>query len=421
MVYPCGTEIGLEIYKAISKSAYYEIYGGSSSYDHGRFIFNKHIDNLPFICDDSTRDNIIEFNEIIKKYAFDFIYPAMDGVVTVFSKYKDCLEPIVIAPEYDTSAITRSKKKTYQLFKDIIPIPRLYESIEQIDQFPVFIKPDIGQGSVGTSKIDSKEELSSIKKNDSQLIMEYLPGKEYTIDCFTNQDGKLIFFQGRERKRTRNGISVNTILCDRKEFAVFAEKINSTLGQKGGWFFQLKEDRNGKLKLLEISSRIAGASAIQRCKGVNLPLLTVNIFNEISVEDVIINNYYLELDRALNNCYKIDLSYDEIYVDYDDTLIIDGKVNTQLIKFIYQSINNNKKIVLLTKHDGNLEDELDKYRIRNIFDKIVHIERNDDKYRYVLHKNAIFIDDSYGERKNISKKCNIPVFDTAMIECLMEE
>lgn len=117
LVYPCGTEIGLEIYRSLCSSPHYKVYGGSSTYDHGRFLYKNHIDHLPMIKDDSREELILEFNQAIKKYGFDFIYPAMDGVLTVFSKYRGLLEPVVIAPEKKTAEITRSKRKTYQLFR----------------------------------------------------------------------------------------------------------------------------------------------------------------------------------------------------------------------------------------------------------------------------------------------------------------
>lgn len=422
LVYPCGTEIGLEIYKALSMSIHYEVYGGSCSYDHGRFAFKHHIDGLPFIRDTSSEDEIIAFNNAIKEYKFDFIYPAMDGVVTIFSKYKKLITPIIIAPEYETATITRSKRKTYEVLKSEIPVPEIYKSVNDVESFPVFIKPDVGQGSVGTYKIENMTQLVEIKKEDeSQLILEYLPGKEYTIDCFTNEKGDLVYCKGRERRRIRNGISVNAFLVDNVEFEKLAQKINRVIKQKGGWFFQVKEAADGSLKLLEVASRIAGASAIQRCIGVNLPLLTVNIFNNIPVDDVVVNDYNIELDRALKNCYKVDLKYQYVYVDYDDTLVLEERVNTQLISFLFQCINQGKIIILLTKHDGSIEKDLVKHRVAAIFDKIVHLKKTEEKADYIKNTNSIFIDDSYGERKKVHDKCGIAVFDTVMIECLVED
>ena len=175
------------------------------------------------------------------------------------------------------------------------------------------------------------------------------------------------------------------------------------------------------MKLLEIASRIAGTSAITRNIGVNLPLLTANVFCGIRCDDVIINNYEIELDRAFENRYHVDLSYDTVYVDFDDTVVNRGKVNPSVVKFLYQCINNGKRIILVSKHDGDLQQELIRYRIDSLFDQVIHISRDEHKYTYVTSENAIFIDDSYGERKDIYTNCSLNVFDVNTLECLMEE
>lgn len=421
LVYPCGTEIGMEVYKAVHNSIHYEVWGGSCSYDHGRFVFENHIDNLAFITDRSDEKEIAEFNEQIKEYGFDYIYPAMDGVLSVFAKYQNCLEPVVIAPEEFTAAVTRSKKLTYETFEGILPVPKMYESIEDITEFPVFRKPDVGQGSAGTMKIHDKDELLANKKEgDGMLLLEYLPGKEYTIDCFTNGAGELLFAQGRERKRIRNGISVNAVLVNRPEFMDYAKRINEKLHQKGGWFFQLKEDANGELKLLEIASRIAGTSAIERCIGANLPLLTLDVYRGLNIDSLALNTYEIELDRALVNSYRLELDYNTVYVDYDDTVHMGDQLNLFVIQFLYQCVNTGKKLILLTKHEGDLEAQLKHFRIGQLFDEIIHIEQNHKKIDYINPQGAIFIDDSYGERAQVKEKYNIPVFDVSMLEALVK-
>ena len=421
LVYPCGTEIGLEVYRALQYSTHFEIIGGSSSYDHGRFVFKKHIDGLPFITDNSDRSEIEVFLKRILSHKIEYIYPAMDGVLTVFAKYRDVFEPeiTIITPDYLTTQIVRSKKKTYQLFQDKLPIPKLFEAREGIESFPVFIKPDIGQGSVGTKRINSHFESQQI--NFSEFVcMEYLPGREFTVDCFTNTNGRLVFVRGRCRKRVKSGISVNAYFVERPEFREFAEIINSTLKQKGGWFFQLKEDKNGELRLLEISARIAGTSAITRNIGVNLPLLTLEIFAGATIENVLINDYQIEMDRALSNCYRTSLAYSTVYIDYDDTIVIRNRINLEVIRFLYQCVNKNIRIILISKHLGDLKKELKDYKIYELFDEIYHIKQHEEKNQYITDKNAIFIDDSYGERVKIQEKFCIPVFDTHMVECLLE-
>ena len=126
------------------------------------------------------------------------------------------------------------------------------------------------------------------------------------------------------------------------------------------------------------------------------------------------------MDRAFANSYHISLKYDRVYIDFDDTLIWNGKVNLRLISFLYQCLNEGKKLILITRHNGDLTEELIKYRLANIFDEIIHLNRTEQKSDFIDKTGAILIDDSYGERKEVHKKLGIPVFDVPMTECLMK-
>jgi Predicted ATP-grasp enzyme len=422
LVYPCGTEIGLEIYRSVCNSIHFELFGGSSTYDHGRFVYKNHIDHLPFITDTSTETEIKEFNEQIRSGQFDLLYPAMDGVLSSFAKHRDLLDPKIVLPEGDTAEITRSKSLTYQVCGDAVPTPRIVDIGRPRLEYPIFAKPDVGQGSVGALKINDPEELNHYLHSckTKPVFMEYLPGKEYTIDCFTNRDGELVYAGARLRRSVKGGISVNTVAADGQKFSDLAEKVNRKLQQRGGWFLQVKERENGELVLLEVSSRIAGTSGFARNKGVNLPLLTLFLFSGSPIDSVLRNPYDVEMDRALYNSVKTDLKYDIVYLDYDDTLVINNEVSLPLISFVYQCINRKIPVVLLTRHTGDLEKELAERRMPDLFDKIIHLTRGEEKYEYIREEHAIYIDDSYGERLKVSRQRKIPVFDTHMLECLLD-
>ena len=416
LVYPCGTEIALEIHKAAEFSTHFELWGGSSNYDHGRYVYKRHLDNLPFISDDSTEDEVKTFRKEIERYDIDYIYPATDGVLYKFSQYRSVFDSKIIAPDFNTAKIIRSKKLTYQLLDRHIATPKIYK-IDEVE-YPAFIKPDVGQDSTRTKKIDSKNILENISLK-GMLLMEYLPGDEYTVDCFTNNNGALVYASARCGKRVKNGISVSSGGVSDSKFYEMADKINHYLEQRGGWFFQVKENNYGKLVLLEVASRIAGASAYARSKGINLPLLTMYLYAGHEIASVIENKYDVVIDRALYNSYSTNLHYDKVYVDYDDTVIFDNKVNIQLISFLYQCVNNKIPIVLITKHSGDIFKSLEKYRLQNIFDEVIHIKPGENKYTHINEANAIFIDDSFGERSQVSENCAIPVFDSHMVEVLL--
>ena len=59
--------------------------------------------------------------------------------------------------------------------------------------------------------------------------------------------------------------------------------------------------------------------------------------------------------------------------------------------------NNNKKIILITRSKNNYLEILDRYRIKDLFDVIIHINNKEEKYNFI-EDNSILIDDSFRER-----------------------
>ena len=132
------------------------------------------------------------------------------------------------------------------------------------------------------------------------------------------------------------------------------------------------------------------------------------------------NNYNVSCYKYFENNYKIDLEYDTVYVDLDDTLIIKDKVNTKLIHYLYHAKNIQKKIILITRNTKPL-DKLNYFYIANeIFDEIIICDINKKKSEYIININSIFIDDSYKERNDVFN-IGINVFNCDAIEVLIDE
>jgi len=419
LVFPCGSEIGLEIHRSLKFSRHITLYGANSVDDHGRFVYENYFSGLPFFNEDGFVD---QFKDLIKENNIDAVYPAMDAVIAFLKDKEEELGCKVIAPTKEVTETCLSKSKTYELLRDSIRVPKIYKSLDEVDCFPVFLKPDVGYGSRGVLKVNTKEEgQNHFVDYPTCLISEYLPGKEYTVDCFTDRNGKLLYYGARERKRVMNGISVNTVPFKEREeeIAKIVATVNSKIKFSGAWFIQLKEDSRGELALLEIAARLGGSSSLNRNLGVNFALLSV--FNTFGLDvDVFTNDYTIELDRALDNKYKLSITYDTVYCDFDDCLIFGNVVNIQLVSFLYQCINENKRLVLVTKHEKDIHETLRQMRLNSVFDEIIHLKPGERKYRYMGDKNSIFIDDSYVERKEAFTNLGIPVFAPDNIECLLK-
>lgn len=416
LVFPCGSEIGLEVKQALAYSTHFTLFGGNSVDDHGKFVYRNYISGLPFT---DAPNFIREINNTIKQYNIDYIIPAHDSVVLKMAENQSIIKAIVVTSCAETSIICRSKRKTYEIFNKLIPTPKVYDLEDTMD-FPLFLKPDVGQGTKGTYKVDTKEEVHFyLKKDPSLLALEFLPGKEYTIDCFTDRKGKLLFAEGRERIRIQNGISVNSKPIANPVFQKLAEIINQKLSFQGVWFYQVKERANCELVLMEIAPRVAGTMALYRALGVNF--IQLSLFDRMGIEvSILKNNIEIEIDRALFSRFSIKENYTNVYIDLDDTIIIDNKVNTNVIKFLYQARNTGKKIILISRHKNDLKKTMSKFAISLLlFDEIILLEQGKNKVDYIKIKDSIFIDDSFAERKGVLETLNIPVFGLDAVESLL--
>ncbi len=416
LVFPCGTEIGLNIYEAVKYSRFFQLIGMSSCDDHGMFVYKDYIGDAPYLDDSCFIDYL---KEIIKEKEIDAIFPTNDAAIALINANRKRIDCVIVASSNEVTQLCYSKKKTYYELQNVVRVPREYENYN-INEFPVFVKPDNGHSSIGAEIVNNREQLEQLDPHrENKLVLEYLPGDEYTIDCFTNRFGKLIFCKARKRNRTRLGISVNTAYVEGKEYIEFAEKINERIRPNGAWFVQVKRDNNDELCLLEIASRMGGSSIASLALGVNLPLLALfNAFEyDVEIDSNAIN---VEIDRSFGTSFKCKMDYDVVYIDYDDCLVFEnGDVNSEMIGYIFKCKNEGKQVYLLTRHEGELLNELKRLRVKEIFDGIVQIDKDERKSDYIDYEKAILIDDSFRERKEVKNSLGICTFGPEMVKALL--
>jgi carbamoyl-phosphate synthase large subunit len=418
LILPGGTEIGLELRQALGWCKEVDLFSaGSPVSNHAPFVFAHHF-TVPSVHESGWIERL---NQICAENFITHIIPAHDDVIVALAENSSLLYARVVSSPLRTCQITRSKTLTLELLKDVVPVPRIFSLTAEVPNFPVFVKPDRGQGALNAARADNRDQLLSLLKEDpTRIILEYLPGVEYTVDCFSDRRAGLLYAGGRERIRVRSGIAMASKPVHDPRFQEYAESINRVLPLHGAWFFQVKEAIDGSLKLLEVAPRIGGTSGLTRVMGVNLPLLSI-YESEGVTPDLLRSPIEVRIDRSLVNRFAASLQYRVIYVDLDDTLIVRGKVNPELLKLLFQALNKGVKLVLLTRHDGDLDTTLSRYRLNGLFDRLLHIRDGRPKADFMNDRDAIFIDDSFAERLAVARQIGIPVFSPCMIEMLFDE
>jgi len=379
LVWPANTEIGLEIGHAFKGQTHFEVIGASSGPGPADHVFDTHFYGAPVSME--YLDHWIGSQRI----HVDAIYPAHDNATL----YDGPIE--VIGSRLRTATLCRRKSDLYNYLKEQgVNCPEFVRS-----DIGFFEKPDIGSGSVGASAI-------SHSKN---VIMEYLPGPEFTIDCLTDHHGVLRYCQPRTRARIKSGITVETEFAGRPDLVAMGEKINAAMPLRGAWFFQVKERVDGTPVLLEVGCRPAGSSGINRAIGVNLPLLAAYDACGMDI-DVMPGKYTVSAFRSLTTHFTTDLEFDTVYCDWDDTVKKGRFYDPKMVALLYQFSNERKCIIFLTKNTG-----LEPMESKPLAATWVgSIEGKKSEWIPSGPANAIFIDDSHAERKEVHEATGIPVF-----------
>ena len=135
-----------------------------------------------------------------------------------------------------------------------------------------FLKPRKGRGARGC-KISAKKELAWLKEHSNDLesciVMEALPGTEWTVDCYVDKDGTIVYTLVRERVGLAGGISIKGKTVKNEAVITATGTMLSKLECRGPVLIQWKADHNGQPKLVEINPRLSGGLMISKAAGVN--------------------------------------------------------------------------------------------------------------------------------------------------------
>ena len=416
VVFPAGTEIGLEIGRQLRLSKHFDLIGVNSVADHSELVYPKLLQPFPFV---SAPNFEVKFDELMRDLQPDFVIPSHDDAILFFSKLASRYEGTrFLCPSPEIAEVLRSKAKTYTHLSSLLPVPQLYSADSPPPELnaPLFLKPDVGQGSRGARKVHSFDEaLRQAQAEPGLLIGEYLPGEEFTVDCFTNRHGKLLYSNARNRLRILNGIAVRTAPVAIEGIDEIAQKISTALKLRGAWFFQVKRRESGELVLLEVASRIAGSMGLSHRLGVNFVELA--LFDRLDIDvSVVPNHYKIVMDRALSARFSIELDFENVYIDFDDTVIFEGKTVPETAAFLYRMLNAGKRLILLTRHKEDLDATLARHRLTSLFDEIIHLKNGESKAAFITRPNSIFVDDSFSERQQVATSLGIPVFSPNMLD-----
>lgn len=423
LVFPTVNEPGLEVARALLSSPRFEVYGGSSydvALDPSRLLLERHL-HLPALGDDGFRER---FEAVLRTHGIDIVVATVDTLVETFATW-DTPDVTFVTPTADVAAICASKSATYARLDGVVPLAEVYATDDDV-VYPAFAKPDRGGGGRGAMVVDAPDTLA-VARRRGLLVMQHLPGDEYTVDCCGDRDGRLLTAHVRRRATVgRGGIALASVAEDHPEILAHVEAIAAAMPIAGPWFAQFKRDAAGAPRLLEVNARVGGSMGLTRLAGTNIPALAVWSFLGVDVT-VPRRRSGTRVLRSLRSCGE-ERGYRGAIWDLDDTLFRpNGKPDPDQIALVIELRNQGLVQVVLSRNPDPLA-VLAEARLDGLFDEIL---RADDKLvgfddllaRHGLTPaNTVMINDSNVERVAFEARYpELRVLTPDMIDVLWRE
>ena len=189
-----------------------------------------------------------------------------------------------------------------------MPTPEFYlaknssevdEAIQKLNypEKSVVVKPVVGNGSRGTRILNagisryeqffdnkpnpyfiSRDELVSILTEKDEIpemmVMEFLPGTEYSIDILANC-GNIAYTVCRKGLNVVSSIMVDSVIETNSYITQLCEKVVKLLQLDGNIGFDMKENSAGIPCVMEINPRLTAGVVACAAAGVNLPYLRI--------------------------------------------------------------------------------------------------------------------------------------------------
>lgn len=202
---------------------------------------------------------------LVTKLRISLVFSVIDTDLFWLAQEKESFKKLgctVMVSSPKTIAIAADKRRTARFFESIgIKTPKTL-SPKAIKRFPVFIKPADGSGSNNVHKVHSKKELDSLLKSvPNPLVMEYLDGKEYSVDCLCDFEGKPLCIIPRTRELTMSGWAVRSTVVLDKAIIRDAKKILEHANIIGPSVLQCMKTKAG-IYFFECNPRFGGGSML---------------------------------------------------------------------------------------------------------------------------------------------------------------
>lgn len=258
---------------------------------------------------------------ICKQYNINALMSLNDLELPILAENKAKFEALgvkVIVSDPQVIDIAFDKYKTAQWVESLgLAAPKTYVRLEDVKralaegevEFPLFMKPRWGSGSIGLESIADMEELDiyynllmkKIKKtilatasvgNEYIMIQEKLTGNEFGLDIMNDLSGRNVAVSVKQKLAMRAGETDKAVTVDLPEVREMGRKIGEALGHIGNLDVDIMQRADGAYCVLELNPRFGGGYPFSYEAGVNMPKAIIQWVKGETVDPAILQPEY---------------------------------------------------------------------------------------------------------------------------------
>jgi len=225
---------------------------------------------------------------ILKSIAFKerihLLIPTIDDELPLFGQHAETFLSMgvrVAVSSRKTAEICNDKLRTARFLAERdISVARTWlpsENPETKANYPLFLKPRSGRGSVGAHVITSEKELRFFEEYVTDpVIQEYLPGREFTIDVLSDFGGRVLSAVPRERLVIRSGVIDRGRTWNNRALIDFGAQTATALDIRGPANIQVKW-HEGRATVFEVNPRFSGGIPLTIAAGADFPAWLIEL------------------------------------------------------------------------------------------------------------------------------------------------
>lgn len=259
--------------------------------------------------------------KICKEQTIDALISLNDLELPILAENKAKFEALgvkVIVSDPQVIDIAFDKYKTAQWVESLgLVAPKTYVRLADVKEalakgeieFPLFMKPRWGSGSIGLESIADMEELDiyynllmkKIKKtilatasvgDEYIMIQEKLTGNEFGLDIMNDLTGKNVAVSVKQKLAMRAGETDKAVTVDLPEVREMGKKIGESLGHIGNLDVDIMQRADGAYCVLELNPRFGGGYPFSYEAGVNMPKAIIQWVKGEEVDPAILQPEY---------------------------------------------------------------------------------------------------------------------------------